>query len=475
MKRPSFDPARPPALALRSLGLLLSALLLVQCAGTTVAPKSEPAPAPRTEAPQPAPQAPTQPPEAAPPVVQTPPPSNEVTVQQAPTLVPPLGATAEPVRVGLLLPLSGEPEARRIGEAMLDTATLALFDLGGERLQLVPRDTMGTADGARAAAEALLEEGVQLLLGPVYSASVAAAAPVARARGVPMIAFSSDTRVAGDGVYLLSFTPQQEVDRVVGYAVAQGATRFAALVPEDGYGAVVLEALRASVAHHNGELVRVEYVAADGSDAHEPVKRLARYDGRRQALIDRRRELAGLGTAAARRRLAALRHRDTLGSADFDAVMVPAGGETLRQVAPLLPYYDIDIGAIKLLGTGRWDAPDIGSEPVMVGALFAGADREAVDSFRRRFVAIFGRPPLRLASLAYDAAALAALLSQGSGVPDFSSQNLTDPAGFAGVDGIFRFRTDGRAERGLAVLEITRDGIKVIGPAPTGFETALTN
>ena len=460
---------------MRSLGLLLSALLLVQCAETRLALKPEPAPVPRAEAPPASTAKPVEPAPAPAPVVQQALPQPTVTVQQAPTLIPPLGATAEPVRVGLLLPLSGAPQAQRIGEAMLDTAMLALFDLGGERLQLLPRDTKGTAEGARAAAESLLEEGVQLLLGPVYSTSVEAAAPMARARGVPMIAFSSDARVAGDGVYLLSFTPEQEVDRVVGYAVSQGATRFAALVPEDRYGTAVLEALRVSVLRHRGELVRVEHVAADGSEAHEPVKRLARYAGRRQALIERRRELAASKTAAARRRLAALKNRDTLGTVDFDAVMLPAGGETLRQVAPLLPYYDIDIGAVRLLGTGRWDAPDIGQEPVMLGALFAGADRGAIENFRRRFEARFGRPPLRLASLAYDAAALAALLSQGSGVPDFSAENLTDPAGFAGVDGVFRFRPDGLAERGLAVLEIERDSIKVISPAPDGFDAALTH
>lgn len=479
MNRPMSEPAllespRRPVLALRTLALMLSALLLVQCAETNLPFTERSTPAQQTaEVPpkveQPAP-APTPVPEQMQPA-----PRAEVTVQQAPVLVPPLGATAEPVRVGLLLPLSGAPEAQRIGQAMLDTATLALFDLGGKRLQLLPRDTGGTAEGAQTAAAALLEEGVQLLLGPVFSTSVEAAAPLARARGVPMIAFSSNNRVAGDGVYLLSFTPQQEVDRVVDYVFSKGARRFAAIVPEDQYGQAVLQALRDSVLMRNGELAGVEFVTADGTDAHEPVKRLARYAERHQDLLDRRRELAAMDTAASRRRLAALKNRDTLGSVDFDAVMLAAGGETLRQVAPLLPYYDIDVGGVHLLGTGRWDAPDIGREPAMIGGLFAGAERTAIETFGRRFEALFGRPPLRLASLAYDAAALAALLSQGDGEPDFSAANLTDPAGFAGVDGVFRFRPDGRAERGLAVLQIERDALTVVSPAPTGFVGALTN
>lgn len=473
----SFAPTPRFSCVLRAVALTAAALVLLQCADTSLSLNSRTAPAPVKQ-----PEKPVAKPEPKPePVVQTappaptPPPDTGVTVQQAPQLVPPLGATAEPVRVGLLLPLSGTPEARRVGEAMLDSALLALFDLGGERLQLMPRDTMGTAEGAHAAATAALEEGAQLLLGPVFSASVEAVAPLARARGVPMIAYSSDQRVAGDGVFLLSFTPEQEVARVTSYAASQGARRFAALVPEDAYGLAVLEAYRIAVAQNGGELVRTVYVASDGSDAHEPVQLLADYDGRRQALIARRKELQQQGTPAAKRRLAALEKRDTLGPVDFDAVMLPAGGETLRSVAPLLPYYDVDVGIVRLLGTGRWDARGIGHEPAMIGAWFAGADRNAVEVFRGRFEQRFGRPPLRLSSLAYDAAALAALLSQGDGPPDFSIENLTDPAGFSGVDGVFRFLPNGRAERGLAVLEIQRDSMEMISPAPQSFQAPLTN
>ena len=172
--------------------------------------------------------------------------------------------------------------------------------------------------------------------------------------------------------------------------------------------------------------------------------------------------------------LAARKNFGTLGALDFDAILLPAGCELLNALAPLLPYYDIDTSKIRLLGTGRWDDPKVHMEPALLGGWFAGADRAMASEFRLRYPAVFGHLPPRLASLAYDAMALAAVLGQEASGPDFRTEAITNPDGFVGSDGIFRFGLDGIAERGMAVLEIERDGFRVRRRAPTTFET-LTN
>lgn len=390
-------------------------------------------------------------------------------MQEAPKLQLPADARGEPIKVGLLLPLSGEPGRAQIGRALLDAAMLALFDVAGDRLELLPRDTGGTETGAEQAARDALQEGAQLLLGPLLRNSVTAAAPLARQRQVPMIAFSSDRTVAGNGVYLLSFTPEQEVTRVVDFSLARGLRQFAALVPQDPYGRTVLEAFRRHVLERGGDLVSVGYYAPGGDGAAEAVKILANYEPRRQALLDRRRTLEAQGEAGAQQ-LEALSKLDTLGDLSIDAVMLPEGGAALRAVAPLLPYYDVDLNRIRLIGTGRWDDPSVGKEPAMIGGWFAGADRAAMASFRARFRARYGREPARLASLAYDATAIAAVLAERPEGADFSHETLTSDSGFVGADGLFRFRPDGLSERGLAVLEIRRDNFRVVDPAPRDFE-----
>ena len=148
-------------------------------------------------------------------------------VENTPKLTPPPNIKKRPIRVGLLLPLSGNHGVNKLGQAMLNAAMLALFEIGGEQLYLLSHDTEGTPDGATKGAVSLTREGAEIILGPLFSTSVQAAAIVTREQGLPMIAFSSDRRVAGNGVYLLSFTPNQEVRAVINYAISRGLRRLA--------------------------------------------------------------------------------------------------------------------------------------------------------------------------------------------------------------------------------------------------------
>ena len=375
---------------------------------------------------------------------------------------------ARPVaRVGLLLPLSG-PYATE-GETLLHAAQLALFDTADERFLLLPRDTGGTAAGAERAALALLEDGVDLILGPLFAEGVAAVANHALAQGVIVVAFSTDRTVASEGVYLLGHTPRTQVRRVFAHAVSNGHRRIALLAPETRYGAAVADEARAAAALHGLSLTRVRTYAPDGSDAADVVRDLAEYDRRARALKDERASLARQNDAAARRRLKRLQTLDTLGELPFDALLLADGGARLRQVAPLLPYYDIDPAKIRVLGTGLWDDPATLGEPALQGGWFAGPDPTARRTFETRYSRTFGKPPGAIATLAYDATALAAALARAGN--SFGPRAIGNRGGFLGADGLFRFDDEGIAERGLAVFEVASGGkVGVVSPAPARFE-----
>lgn len=360
------------------------------------------------------------------------------TAEPKPQLMPLTPSGEVPVKVGLLLPLSGD--AAPIGNALLDAAMLAVFDVGDSRLTLLPRDTQGTTEGAAAAAEAALQEGASLLLGPLYAHSVSAVAPLARARGVNIVAFSTNRAVAGDGVYLIGFVPDQQVRRIVDYAGARGLRRLAVLVPESPYGSTVSLAAEQAAPSAGMTVAQTESFPVEGGKADPAVRRLAQ-----RFKVD-----------------------------PFDALLLAEGGGTLRAVAPLLPYHDVSPSKVKLLGTGLWDDPQLAREPTLIGGWYAAPSPSAGRNFLDRFEQTYGRRPPRIASLAYDATALAAVLAQGGEVPRFDAASLGNPSGFAGVDGIFRFGADGVAERGLAVIEITRNGPRVLDDAPESFQ-ALTN
>jgi len=381
-------------------------------------------------------------------------------------LIPPPGVH-DFIRVAILLPLSGPHAA--LGNAMLHGAEMALFDLAEENFSLLPFDTSGTPTGARRAAKQALSEGVELILGPLYSASVAAVAPQARKKGVPVVAFSTDRSVAGNGVFLMGFLPRDGIERVVAFARSRGLLRFAALVPDTPYGRRATQALREAVARHGGKVVEVASFSPGSPDVSTVVRHFADYDRRHDNLEKQRQVLEERDDEVSRQALKRLEKLDTLGELPFDAVLLPAGGDRLRTVAPLLPFFDIDMPKVRLLGTTQWDDSTLGTEPALAGGWFAASPLHVRADFLKKFKETYDRYPPRLATLAYDAAALAAVLARSPGGPDFSVAALAAPNGFAGLDGIFRFKSNGVAERGLAVLEMRRSRPRVMSPAPDSF------
>ena len=376
------------------------------------------------------------------------------------------------IRVGLLLPLSGAQA--RLGQALLNAAQLALFDVAGEGFALVVGDTRGTPAGAITAAQEVLAKGAQLILGPLFATSVEAMAATARTANVNVIAFSNDRLVAGDGVFVVGLGPRPQIKRLIGYAVSQALTRLAVLAPDTPYGVAVLEAARDTAAETGAELTRVVLYKADAADLSPEVRLLADYDARHQELLKQRQLLAARDDDAAILALKRLDGLETLGPPDFQAVILPDGGRRLQAIAPLLAYFDVDPAEIRFLGTALWDDPALGSEPALQRGWFTAPTPVLWTSFRARYKETFGDAPPRLATLSYDTTALAAVLArralESRQEPEFSQIVITQPSGFAGIDGVFRFLPTGEVERTLAILEMRRDGFKVIDEAPRNFQ-----
>ena len=380
-------------------------------------------------------------------------------------------------RVALLLPLSGRHA--RTGQTLLNAAQIALFDIAGDRFTLLVRDTQGTPEGAREALRSALADGVHFVLGPLFATSVGAIADQVRAAGLNMIAFSNDRAVAGDGVFVMGLAPRPQVYRLVGFARSQGLTRFAVLAPRTPYGNAVVQAMQEATLRNGLELSRVITYVPDAADLSPEVRLLADYDSRRQALLTQRKVLAARPDDASKLALKRLDGLETLGSPDFEAVLLPEGGQRLRAIAPMLAYFDIDPAEVRYMGTSQWENLEVSKEPVLYGGWFTAPPPELWTSFKERYKGLYDEEPRRIASLGYDAAALAAVLTRAAfeagRKPDFSIRTLTQPGGFAGMDGAFRFLPSGEVERSLAVMEIQRGGgFAVLDAAPSGFQ-ALTD
>ena len=388
---------------------------------------------------------------------------------------PEIEPEARIVRIAILLPLSGKYE--KIGNDLLKAAYMAVFDQQNKQLRLQPYDTLGTADGASGAAIKALQEGAEIIVGPLFSDAVKATREAVAGR-VNVVAFSTDITAAGNGVYLLGLTPQQQIQRVMNFAYRQGLSKFAVIAPETPYGDTAVASLMDTTKRLGVLLTDVTRYPAQlppGSDElHAIAKDIANYEPRAWQLRQAIKKVEARGDKASKAELARLKKLDTLGEVSFEALVIPEGGQRLRELAPLLSYYDVDPRKVKYIGTGLWADSSLASEPALIGGWFAAPSPEPSRQFLARFQSTYGYNPPRISSLAYDALALTGLLAQSPEEQKFTKEMLEDPDGFAGYNGIFRFLPSGLAERGLAVMTIGQEDLEVLEPAPTSF-TPLIN
>jgi ABC-type branched-subunit amino acid transport system substrate-binding protein len=345
----------------------------------------------------------------------------------------PTAVGAGSIRVGLLLPLSGAGNAGVAAQSMRNAAELALVEFQNPNVQLLIKDDGSSPQGAQAAAQQAIEEGAEIILGPLFGVAVPGAAQVARGRNISVIAFSTDSSVAGRGVYLLSFLPESDVERIVSYAASTGKKSFAAMLPDNAYGNVVEAAFKQAASRRGGRIVAFERYGADQTQMQGSARNIA------QAMPQ------------------------------ADSLLLADDGEALMGLTESLAGAGANLRNVQLLGTGLWDNPRVVTNPALQGGLYAAPDPAGYRSFAGRYRAKYGQEPVRTATLAYDAVALVAALAKTQGPQRFSPEVLQNPSGFAGIDGLFRFKADGSNDRGLAIMRVASNVAQVAAAAPRSF------
>ena len=338
------------------------------------------------------------------------------------------------VRVALILPLSGQGNASVAGQSMKNAAEMALAEFKSPNIQLLVKDDGGTVQGAQAGAQQAISEGAEIIIGPLFAQSVSAVGQIARTSNIPVIAFSTDVSVAARGVYLLSFLPETDVRRIVEFSISRGKRSFAAILPDNAYGTVVEGAFQQEVSRRGGRVLVLEKYTPEGNRINEAARRVSQ------------------------------------AANQVDSIFIPDSPDAVPQVVNALAANGVDLRRVQMIGSGLWEDARISSTAALEGAWYAAPESNGFRNFSARYRARYGQDPVRTATLAYDAVALVAALVKTQGPQRFSETSLTNPSGFAGIDGVFRFRPEGTNERGLAVLRVAPAGGQVLSPAPTSFQ-----
>lgn len=330
-------------------------------------------------------------------------------------------------KVALLLPMTG-PNGD-VGRALENAAKLALSDTKNTLLNV---KTYNTASGAASAARQAMADGNRLILGPLRGDNVVTVAGIAQGQNVPIISYSNDIGVAAKNVYLLGHLPHQSVDRIIRFAKSRGLKRFAAIVPDNVYGQRVNSNFIRSVRAAGGKFVSAREISGSNTS---------------------------IDSAADALRLA--------GGAD--AVLIAFSGNKPHAIASSLRSNGMENA--RILGTDLWNINgSLAGNSNMHGAWFASVSDGYFHSFANNYRAKYGKAPLRLASLGYDSILLTMRVAQNwKPGKIFPVKNLIQKDGFIGVDGAFRFTSNGMSERMLEVQEIQPGKFVTIDAAAQDF------
>lgn len=364
--------------------------------------------------------------------------------------------------IAVLAPLSA-PDARlqEIAQGLVDAAQLAITDINDPRIRVRQYDTGGDPQRAANAAQTAIADGADIIVGPVFGAAAKTVGPVARQSAVNVITFSTDSTAAAENVFLIGSLPNGEVARILSYASSQGLFRIAGFAPEGPYGDQVVASMR------------------DGAFASGvTVEDIGRY-GRTFELIQASAQSFATPIAAPRLDPEAQNSANPPpppepNPSTPDAILIPDSGFGLQTAASFLAYFDAGPPDVTFIGTGLWNDEATLREATLKGGLFPAPDPTFRALFAERYRTVFGVEPAALAELGYDAvAAVGAMLAFAEpGEDPFDTASVTDPRGFEGVTGVFRFTPDGLNERGYAILEVTGEGFIVRDPAPRDFSGA---
>ena len=338
-----------------------------------------------------------------------------------------------PVRVALLLPLSGEAAA--VGTSMAHGAELAMDFIAqnaniNDNITLVLKDTGSSVQAAASAAQQAVSEGAALILGPLRADQVSAAGSVARSAGIPLIGFSNNSGAAQPGIYLLNVLPESETRRSLGYAKTLGKRAFAGLFPNSDYGRIQQSAFTQAAADLGLRVVGV-YSYGSEAEARSLVQQVA----------------------------------PQLQAGQIDTLFLPDRA-TAPSFGVLFEEAKIAGGAIQIVGSADWNGDqNILATPWLAGALYPAVDDAGYNAILPLYQAKFGGRPHPFATLAYTGVVLANVSSLSLGTPRYDRTQLTTPGGFNGRDGVFRFLQDGRSEYALVIKKVTVGGTQVVdGP-----------
>lgn len=364
--------------------------------------------------------------------------------------------------VGILLPLSGKAE--KIGNIMLKSAQLSMFNNRLNNIVLMPYDTKGTAFGAVDAINAAVRDGADIILGPFFTQSTKAIMDIADTNNLIVISFSDNQSLLDSkhpNIYLMGLTPKQEIYRIISYLIDyQNFYGFSGMFPNDAYGNTASQIFKDVIFRKDAKIVKSEFYTKNDKNLEKKVNNLLNTNTYRDEVYEKYEEDKALAKAEGLNVEVEFTFTDE-DKIYADALLLPDSGNELLKIGEYVANYTGDHKPL-LIGTSKWLNNALYNNLNFDNTLFVAPNPNNYTDFENMYFEAYQSYPLRVASLAYDAVTAVIQSYAKAQKKENMKLALENYQGFEGANGKFRFLSDGLLERRLAIIKITNGRFEII-------------
>ena len=360
------------------------------------------------------------------------------------------------LKVAVMLPLSGKFE--NLGQSLLDSLQLAVFDYKKFNIQLVIYDTKGTSFGAVNAMRDIANQNIKLAIGPVFSSSIKAVSGIVKENNIITFSLSNNEELINNpNLFLMGLSVTQQVERIISYSIEQGKNNFVAILPNNEYGSTIARNLKSIAGAKDGNVINIEYYDANLADLDEKVNRIVNSYSIAQRVYDQYKEAKDNKEEDQE---FIVEEEDKIYP---DAILIGQSGKALSKIKSLIDLYNVDERDLQIIGTSNFGDISSLEDKNLLGSWFVGPQTNKYDDFEKHYYRTYSKFPPKIASLAYDTLAVIGKVAHSDIDNDIAMNDFyLKTEGFKGIDGLFRFLPNGLVERKFSILQISQGEFEVI-------------
>ncbi|MGI5845742.1 MAG: penicillin-binding protein activator [Alphaproteobacteria bacterium] len=392
-----------------------------------------------------------------------------VQIRDATDLDAPIFEIGTTKNIAVLLPESNW------GESIKTSIQMAFIQSKSNDINVRFTDLSGSSEEKSQQIKSALLNKPDLIIGPIFSEEVEILRQQINSN-IPVLSFSSDTNVLGNGILTMSLIPTQSVETIVRHIITDGKKEIMIITPDNKTGYIMGNAALDAANIYGLDVAGFYYYKPGNMENMKNVsENMAMFNARNNANTRAKEILSDIlnkqiisesDKIYVNELLENRKKSDTIGDVPYDAILFLGNASDSKALGSFMRYFDVPAKKVKFYGTAMWDNSEMFRDITMSGASFAAMPAISPE-FTNAYRTITDKEPERISTMGYDAAMLAkkALLS-GRNVSEF----LSDPSGFRGLDGLMRLQANGISERALQIMVLDGSGTpKIIKTSATNF------